>query len=600
MLNELENLGIRLKGNRNQQKVKCPRCSEQRRKKSDTPLSVNIEEGTYNCHHCGWKGCVGNKKKQEDLEYTKPNKSNITKLNDSGLKLFTDRGISQKVVQEHKIAMSKDKKFVVFPYLVKGELINTKSRGIKEKDFRQSAGAKPVMYNYDNCVGEKEIIICEGEFDVMAFNEAGFKGATSVNQGAPNENDKNVSKKLECITNCYDIFEKAEIVYLATDNDPNGKRLQDELVRRIGAEKCKLVDFGDHKDANDLLIKEGALELLEVIKNAKFVKIDGIFEAEDVWEEMQDGYNNGKERGTTTYFPDIDRAWTWRPGEVTVWTGYQNEGKSLMLNQLSLVKAIKESRCFAEFTPENMPISDFFDDLIEMYVGKSCDPYYEHNLMSKEEYEDAYRFVNKHFFVIYPNLMDFRIDVVLERAKWLVRRKGVQDIIIDPYNTIHHEMRSGEREDLYICRFMDKLKNFAVMNRVGVHLVAHQVTPRKDSEGRYPKPDINYIKGGGSFGDKADNVVYVHRPDRAIDFSSKEVVFGSQKIKKQKLVGIPQDVMGIIFDVRSQRYFVNGHNPMESHPQITPAPDFYDANKGIEAARGNEFEEEQTSFNLDD
>ena len=54
---------------------------------------------------------------------------------------------------------------------------------------------------------------------------------------------------------------------------------------------------------------------------------------------MLDNYRNGQERGTTTYIPAVDSAWTWRNGELNIWTGYQNEGKSMFLNQLVLLKA---------------------------------------------------------------------------------------------------------------------------------------------------------------------------------------------------------------------------------------------------------------------
>jgi len=55
--------------------------------------------------------------------------------------------------------------------------------------------------------------------------------------------------------------------------------------------------------------------------------------------------------------------------------------------------------------------------------------------------------------------------------------------------------------------------------------------------------------------------VFVWRPNRAIDFQDKFVTFGSQKIKKQKLVGTPQEVDGIDFDVKEQRYYFSGVTP---------------------------------------
>ena len=126
-------------------------------------------------------------------------------------------------------------------------------------------------------------------------------------------------------------------------------------------------------------------------------------------------------------------------------------------------------------------------------------------------------------------------------------------------------MKNGEREDLYISRFMATLKRFAIDNNITIQLVAHQLTARPNpADGnRYFKPNLNNIKGGGTFADKADNVCYVWRPNRNLDFRDTNVVFGSQKIKKQKLVARPCDVDGITFDIYANRYLFNGKSPFE-------------------------------------
>ena len=68
----------------------------------------------------------------------------------------------------------------------------------------------------------------------------------------------------------------------------------------------------------------------------------------------------------------------------------------------------------------------------------------------------------------------------------------------------------------------------------------HQTTPRREKkEQNYPKPNLYNIKGGGTFADSADNVLTVWRPYRGEDPLSTKVSFISEKIKKQKLVGIP-------------------------------------------------------------
>ena len=556
-------LGIQLKGNRNQQKVQCPNCVKLGKENyKDTCLSVNLSEGIYNCHKCGWQGKVKreNNITMETKVYKTPEKKNMKLLTDAGRKFLTSRGITDDVIANNKIVSTRDGKSIIFPYFREGRMTNFKTRGIDGKFFTQSKDAEPLVYNYDRCKESDTIVICEGEMDSLSWEVAGIEFHTSVNMGAPNSNDKNIDKKLECLNTSYDIFQSAKRIYIATDEDENGRNLQRELVRRFGAEKCLLVDLSPYKDANEVLINEGVESLRNRLKIASTPKVEGIFSLDDVQASMLDGFHNGQERGTTTYIEEVDRAWTWRNGEVNIWTGYQNEGKSLFLNQLATLKAVFDGWKFAVFSPENMPINDFFNDIIEMYIGRSSDPYHNNLQMTLEEYKEAMDFVKKHFFLIYPK-KDFQLDSIFERAKFLVKTKGIRSLIIDPYNTVQHKMRSGEREDLYISRFMSELKRFAIEQNISVNLVAHQVTPQKDNDGRYIKPDVNRIKGGGTFADKADNVMFVWRRDRALDYSSTLVTFGSQKIKKQKLVGIPQEINEISFNVREQRYYYNGKTP---------------------------------------
>lgn len=286
-----------------------------------------------------------------------------------------------------------------------------------------------------------------------------------------------------------------------------------------------------------------------------------IYKALDVKEEMLHGYRNGKERGSTTHIKQVDVVWTWRKTDLNIWTGYQNEGKSLFMEQLMTLKSFYDGWKHGVFTPENVPITDFYDNIIEMLVGKSCDPHYKGNLMTEQEYLKAIDFVNEHFFVVYPEGA-WTLESILDCFKELKETENVDTVTIDPYNKIFHSL-SGERGDVYVSNFMTECKRFAIDNKVAFSLVAHQLTARKDESGKYIKPDLNYIKGGGAFADGADNVCYVWRPDRAVDFSSTDVIIGSQKIKKQKLVGIPGDVGGITFKRKENRYYFEGISAMQ-------------------------------------
>ena len=548
----------------------CPKCSEHRKKKTDKCMSVYWDTGLGQCNHCGETIQLHTYKKRLNIKnYIRPQATEFKNTYSKELLSYSldHRHITQTTLTKLKISedvewmpkANKKVKCILFNYFIDDELINIKYRA-KNKDFKLVKDAEKIFYNLDAIKTSKECVIVEGEWDVASYIEAGVNNVVSV----PNGFNLQGETHLDYLDDYTDYFDNKDVIYLAVDNDEAGQKGQKELIRRLGAEKCKIVDFKDCKDANEYLIKYSKDALKETLQNAKDVKLEGVFDVNDVKSSMLNTYRNGQKRGTTTYIDCIDKAWTWRGGEVNLWTGYQNEGKSLFLNQLSVIRAINEDAKVAVFSPENMPLDDFYNDIIEMFIGKSCDPYYTNNYMSEEEFNKGLEFCENNFFLIYPE-KDFKIQSIFDRTKYLIKKKGIRTLIIDPYNTVEHMIKNGEREDLYISRFMAELKRFAVAYDLSVNLVAHQITARTNEKdgGRYYKPNLNNIKGGGTFADKADNVLIVWRPNRALDFKDREVIFASQKIKKQKLVGLPQDVDDIMFNIRSNRYIFQGETPLE-------------------------------------
>lgn len=83
----------------------------------------------------------------------------------------------------------------------------------------------------------------------------------------------NGASSLGFVDEYFELFEDKERIFLATDNDRAGIEMRDELIRRLGAERCCLVTFGEGcKDANDHLVKYGKESLCECLLNASDVK----------------------------------------------------------------------------------------------------------------------------------------------------------------------------------------------------------------------------------------------------------------------------------------------------------------------------------------
>jgi twinkle protein len=531
-------------------------------------LSWNHDKQTGLCFNCQSSFYV-QRAKIEKKEYVRPVWDNNTDLSDKAVKWFEGRGISQFTLRQMKVTSGKDwmpdlneVETIRFNYFRNGELVNIKYRGPK-KSFKIFKDGELIFYNIDSIKNEETAIICEGEIDALSYYEVGFHNVLSVPNGA---------KNFQFLDNCFEDLEKLTKVYIAVDQDEPGQILKNELIRRIGAERCLIVDFKDKKDANEYLCTYGKDELILTIKNANEIPLDGVIFLSDAWGTMLNTFQNGKRVGTTTHISILDPHWKWRGGEVNIWTGYNNEGKSCFLSQLCVLKAKFDGFKTAVFSPENYPVGEFYDELIHSYVGKSTDKRYN-NVMSETEYTHAAQFINEHFYAVIPD-ENYRLENILSKMRRLIRKYGVNTCIIDPYNQIEHLMERGEREDLYISRFMTTLKKFAVDNDISMHLVAHQVTPLFSGKENYPQPDTYKIKGGGTFSDKADNVIAVWRPYRKSNPADNTVRIIIGKIKKQRLVGIPGEI-DMYYSVGKNRYYDNADmidtvisNNIEPEPDI--------------------------------
>lgn len=280
-----------------------------------------------------------------------------------------------------------------------------------------------------------------------------------------------------------------------------------------------------------------------------------IITMDDCIDKMKYNLRNGKEKGTTTYIPEIDKCWKWRKTELNFWTGYNNEGKSTFVRYLSAIKALEEDWKFLCACPEDYPAEEFFDDIIHTISGQSTDKDHS-NRISEALYDRIYERIRTNFIFYYLEPPENTVKAVLKEWEELIDLYNIDAGLIDPL--IKFERPAGmEKDDQYAVYISTLMTDFSRRKKLSLHLVLHQVTPPRNPNQVYPKPSAYSIKGGGSFADGVDNVLVVWKPNHAIDKTSTEVVFASEKIKKQKLVGLPQ-ALDMRFDRKTNR-FVDFH-----------------------------------------
>lgn len=500
-------------------KVICPLCHDRRSDKADRSLSINTQTLAYNCHYCHCSGVLRSKYddktghenhyfKTPEKRYVKPKakESKSSNLSESFLEYFKGRGISEATLKEARVTQETEyfpqkngrAGCIAFNYYLKGELVNVKYR-TRDKDFKLISGARLIPYNIDslsedkyNEGEEKYAVLTEGEADCLTYLECGIKHAISVPNGASN-NTSYLDDFVE------DYFDKLDVIYISSDNDTNGILLRRELIRRFGQEKCRVIDYPSPcKDINEVLVKYGKDEVLKCFKNYTEFKPEGVKELVDVETNLDYLFYHGFEAGAKIGIDSFDKIISFKVGLLTVVTGIPSHGKTFALNFiLSKLNLIHDWK-IAFFSPEFYPIYEHMGQILETLGGKR----FSDENYNSQEYGIMKDYVSHNFFWLDAD--DTDVSSVMDRAKYLVRKKGIKALVIDPFNALTDKERPNVRQDEYISDFLQKLRAFARKYAVAVFLVMHPTKMQKLENGLYPVCDLYNCKGASEVFDKAD------------------------------------------------------------------------------------------------
>lgn len=505
-------------------KTICPVCSHTRKKKTDKCFGFNMQKGAGRCNHCNvvlveYKDF---EQKHVQIEYKRPKPKIHSQYSPDCLKWFTERKISENTLLQLKVTegvewmpkAQKEINTIQFNYFRNGELINTKYRG-KDKDFKLFKDAELIFYNLDCSIDNETIIIVEGEMDCLAVYESGMKNVISVPNGA------GLGKiNFDYLDNCIGSFGENTKFVLALDNDKAGLNLQNELARRLGYENCTKVTFKDCKDANDCLIKYGKQTVIDCIQDAKEFPITGVFNANDIKEDIYNFYNNGLPSGCGIGMGEMDMYLKFQPGYLTTITGIPGHGKSEFLDFLLCRLNISHEWKTALYSPENHPLELHFSKFAEKMTGK---PFEGASRMSPIDLSNMIEYHSKNFFFINPE-NDFKLENILDSVRQLVRKKGIKAFVIDAWNKLDHQYSSNETK--YISEQLDKIVMFCQKNQVHCFLVAHPTKIKKDQNGFYEIPNLYSISGSANFYNKTANGITVYR-----NFSNGLTEIYIQKVK---------------------------------------------------------------------
>ena len=543
--------------------VTCPQCSAGRKKKKDKCLNVTIGEdggAVWFCHHCQWVGNYSGPASGASFPPSRAERDRPTPVRPAPVEnpekpsimfvWFEGRSISSEIVEHFGCYVTtqyfpqteKQERCIAFPYFRGGEACNHKYRTVN-KLFRQDKGAEKSLFNIDAVSDEESVIFVEGEMDVLTCVEVGYAATVSLPDGAPKQAKTEIDpddQRFAALVSCAAELKYVKKLIIATDCDGPGRALAEELLRRLGRERCWCVIWptgndAPRMDANEVLVNDGATVLREYIEGAQPYPIRSLYDLGAFESAALVQFRDGPQRAFSTGWNSLNKHMRIREGEMSVVTGVPGSGKSEWLDALTINLASKFGWCFAVCSFENPP-AEHIAKLSEKYLGQ---PFWEGPTprMGEGDFLQAMAWLKKHFFLIRADDESPTIEWVLDTARAAVLRFGVRGLVIDPYNEIENHRPGNMSETEYVSQLLSKVRRFAQGHGVHVWLVAHPAKLRRDDAGKIPVPTLCDISGSANFNNKADLSVVVHR-DWSAGSSAVEIYVRKVRFKAAGTVGM--------------------------------------------------------------
>lgn len=420
-------------------------------------------------------------------QFSKPSKTGLSKLSATHQQWLNDvRKISPETAAKYKLCSKGNE--LMFPSFADGELVFAKYRQAPQKKFRCDADCQPILFGWQIVPpNARSIVLVEGELDSMALYEYGVPALSVPFGGGGGE-------KQQWIDHEYDKLAMYDCIFLCMDADGPGKQAGDELIKRLGRERCRVVEL-PRKDANDCLM-EGVSreEIVRCFERARTRDPEQLRNASEFEEEIIREFANSDAAQTGIRLPwrKVGDQLILRPGELSIWSGINGHGKSEAAGHV-LASAIADGwRCCVaslEFKP-----SRWLKRLCRQITGLT---------MPSPAYLQHVTNVFREKLWCFDAVGNAKSDEILEVFAYAAKRYGIHFFVID------NLAKCGFSEDDYNGqkRFVDRLTDFAKTFDIHVALVCHM--RKTDSEER-PGNKMD-IKGSGGITDMADTVVSVWR-----------------------------------------------------------------------------------------
>lgn len=426
--------------------------------------------------------------------YAKPAKPKTALPNNCVRDWLLGRGITDETIEAFRVreVQRNGAIWALFPYLRDGDYVNGKYRNPEDKKgMGQEKDAEPCLFGW-HLIDPKarSVVITEGEIDAMTLTQCGLQ-ALSVNAGAGNH---------QWIENDWDRLERFSDIVISFDHDEAGDKGAAEVMKRLGIARCRRMKLAA-KDANQWLQDGATNEMFaEAFRSARSQDPEELKQASDFIQRVQSMFWPAHEAPTNPLL-ELDQRFDWfefRPGELTVWTGYNGHGKSLLLSQAQL-GLMRQGERFVIFSGEMTP-EYLVKRMVKQATGQDR-PTLDYIQAVGDWLTDR--------CWIFNQLGSATVKRLLEVFTYANKRYGVKHVVIDSL-MMTDVPEDGPGAITAQKEAIRSMCDFAKRYGVHVHLVAHPRKGKDESAG----PGKMDVAGSSKITDGADNVFTVWRAQK--------------------------------------------------------------------------------------
>lgn len=392
---------------------------------------------------------------------------------------------------------------VALPYVRDGEAKARKVRAVGEKRFWWTpTGVEHGLFNADclkdETLLEHPVIVTEGEIDALSVIQAGFPRTVSLPDGwsgdARADNGKASALRAEA-----DRLRRSPCIVVAGDNDPVGESFVRAAWNIFEGHPVRYVTWpAGCKDANDVLARHGAAEIVRCINAARWVDPPG---------GQITGFSDAPPAPAgkvyTTGYPVVDRVMCFHEGFPTVVTGVPTSGKSTFLTWAAWL-AIRHHGIRVALSLMETPWTILQDHLAHLECGCPFEDVADKAGL-QQKLDGDWRLLHRSG--------DGPHDVawVRDMMRGAAVMHGCSVVVFDPWNELDHDVAKGEAVTDYTNSALAKIRQWAERYNCAAVVVAHP-TKMQGAAGEKPRAPLGYdIGGSAAWYNKAAIGVTVHR-----------------------------------------------------------------------------------------